>query len=148
MNDADSIQHRDTHRGVFFENGAPVPVAAPESAPISRREQLVDSLLEGDVPLERAERLAQQILEKHRQWNIEDLAEAFAAILAKLGNGAEGVALRRAIRGGEGETIREASARLKVSHVALFKREKRIRKRLGLTRDALVEGTMPEEQNA
>jgi hypothetical protein len=49
-----------------------------------------------------------------------------------------GVALARIIRGSEGESLREAGRRCRVSHVAILKLERRLRRQLRLPPAPLV----------
>ena len=53
---------------------------------------------------------------------------------------AAGVALARVIRGPEGESLREAGRRCRVSHVAILKAEKRLEKALRLPPSPPLDG--------
>jgi hypothetical protein len=64
-------------------------------------------------------------------------ADCLARMAARLGGTSSGEALCRVISG-DTEPLRDTAARVGVSHVALFKQEKTIRKRLGLTASPYV----------
>lgn len=65
-------------------------------------------------------------------------ADCLAHMIARLDGSAAGEALRRVVFGSD-EPLRDAAARVGSSHVAIFKQEKRIREKLGLTAEPLLE---------
>lgn len=108
---------------------------ALEKAPAVEQEPAVELLIEqvlqehgmpaAEIPeaLERLDGLALRL-------SVLRMVEYLRRILNDLEGTAAGVALRRAILGSEGEGLRVAAKDLGISHVALWKREKAIRKRL------------------
>ncbi len=73
-------------------------------------------------------------------------AETLRHWLLVLDHNAEAVALRRVVLGDCGEPLREAAKHARVSHVALWKAEGRIRAKLGLQPAATVEADGRPEQ--
>jgi hypothetical protein len=111
---------------------APSPDVSPELALIFRIEDETGTKFR-DVP--KVVSLIERAFEAAGDQRGGDCLKRMAQ---QLEGTAAGEALRRVITGST-ETLRDAAARAGCSHIAIFKQEKTIRKRLGLTAAAPIE---------
>jgi hypothetical protein len=131
---SDWIQSRAGHHarvaeGAGYDYGKLVAVTLP---PDSNRETFTDALLELGLNFEQSENTA-HLHEKFLAVEVNKRSgEVMRKILTALDGTAAAVALKRVLSG-DTTPLRESAKVVGVSHVAIFKQEKTIRKRLGLT---------------
>lgn len=120
----------------FDDHGQPVPVCWPHEAELTPEARI--ALAAQDAGCRDTASLLSAIRPP-----IDEIADARAMefmrrTIAKLGDTAAAIALRRVVLG-DTTPLREAAKAAGVSHVAIHKQEKIIRKRLGLTNPLPIE---------
>ena len=113
-----------------FENDQLVPIApVPEPTDDDLLNELLAEL--GVTPTRSQRMLADAVLTSIA---LRRASDALGALLIRLDGTAAGVALRRALLGDGGLSLRDEAERIGCSHVTIFKHEAKIRQRLpGLT---------------
>ena len=104
----------------------------------SPEQSLIYTLLELGCTIPDAPKAFEAIQRAFDEAGTRRAAESIRRMVAMLDDTAAGMALRRVISG-DSTPLREAAKAAGVSHVAVFKQEKLIRKKLGLTSPPLVE---------
>ena len=107
-------------------------IAAPEPT-MSELEQVEIALEEAGFTLSQASRAAEALESTIERIAIERAAETIRHLLLRLGNTSAGIALQRVILGDQGESLREAAARVEpksISAAGMLKNERAIRARL------------------
>lgn len=126
----------------FKHNGKPLYQAALPESEFSPADDLVWQLVECGIVAPDRQGEAREIVElAFDRHGDARAADALRVIVARLEDTAAGLALRRALSGDK-TPLRDAAEKAGVSHVAVWKQERTIAKRIGgLTSSPIGEGT-------